>query len=125
MNEAQIRAYLVQVITTLLQEWQMGHDWTWYGRAQRWFDLEDIDAFISRDLTDSTSLWATWWYLDAFADALNHGFPRLDRLSWAEAVSALEGVRTCLLRGSPVEDRWVLSYGPRRGSSSQTLLRPA
>ena len=62
--------------------------------------------------SDDVSLSASWWYIDAFLDAAQHGFKDLDGISWPEAVALMEGIAERLAEGQPIDEVRVLRYVP-------------
>jgi hypothetical protein len=110
MDEAAVRQALIENCRRLIAEWEAGRDCRWYGRKGRLFDFDMSDVEIKPDFTDCRSLAAIWAYLDAFIDALNHGFDKLDGIPWEEAFSTLKEITRHLEQGLPVNNEMALTY---------------
>lgn len=108
VNES-ARDQLVGVINQLLSEWEAGRDWKWHGGQLPYgIGLDDID--LDKSDPDYNSLSATWHFVDAFEDARWHGFPKLDGLSWEEALQLITDTGQRLRMEMPIQDPRVLRY---------------
>jgi hypothetical protein len=110
MDEAAARQYLIADSRRLLDEWREGRDWQWYGREGGFFNLEVTDADLQKNWASYPDLAATWWYLDAFVDSMQHGFPKLDGVTWEDSVLHVENIIERLEAGLPIKDERIVRF---------------
>ncbi len=81
---------------------------------RRFLDADDLDVsdIIWRADSKDVSLSAAWSYMDAFLDAVRHGFKDLDGIPWLDAVALMKEVSERLTEGRPIEYARVLRYAP-------------
>jgi len=105
------RRKLVEIITDLLQQWELGFDWK-RSRGEPPSDIGlDHDDLVRLDPNDADyrSLLASWHFTEQFVDASWHGFRDLNGIPWEEAVQSLRELAQRLASGEPIDDPRVLA----------------